>query len=267
MAKPRFADVTSKEELFGFSHFNLKGAPKRTKKKGADAKRQVPDHGATITSKVKSYKRSSAGTFKARKIAAHTRKATYWGPAVPIRKAFIYRIDTKYKIRTDKQVYKIYQSAGKGMFKSLEEMIKYAKALPRVISEGIIGGFQVYREFWLKRVPQRSGRLRETLLQSISDNLPKARRRFRFPYIMRVGVNLKYAWVVNNYTQDKVQIRHDPGDPKGNKGDPDAEYNFWGKFPKHMMDATRLGIMKQAALENMEYKKLTFFLRSSPDFL
>lgn len=262
MGKPNFADVTSKEDIFGFSHFSVPS--KSHKRKFAkDAKKNKI--GTPTVSKVKSHKRKQAGTLKKKKIKKHTRRAHNWGPARPIKKQFIFRINRIHNVRNDKKAFKLFNTKGKGTFKSMKEMIKYVNKLSKVVSDGIIGGIQIYNQQYLEKVPQRSGRLRGELSKSILSNLPKTR--FRFPYTMRVGVNLAYAGIVNNYTSDLVQIQHEAGNPKGNKGDPQSEYQYFDKFPRRMMDSVRMGLERQSQLENLEYDKVKWFLKANPDFL
>jgi hypothetical protein len=231
------------------------------------AKKQI---GQTRTVTVKKHKRNIPGRLKPKKIAKHKRRQTYWGAARRIRKKFIYRLDLRFNLKSEKDINRHYK---KSLFGSREKFIHTWQKLREIISSGIIGGMQIYEEDFLEFVPQKSGTLRKDLMSSILSNKPKGGKKFKFPYMMRVGVKTKYASVVDKYDQ-RVQVQHSPGKTRSSgksyfadKGDPNAEHHFFQKFPRRMHEATREGIEEAANRFGFTYDQVVYFLMDSPVFL
>ena len=222
--------------------------------------------------KVKSHKRNVPGRLKKKKIKKFKRRQKYWGPAKPIKKSLIYRLALLFDLRTPKDIDRYYS---RKIFGSKEQFIKTWQKLPEIVHSAIIGGMQNYDEESLERVPQKSGLLRKKLMESVFDNKPRRARggKIKFPYMMRVGVDLKYAGIVENYDKS-VQLQHSAGRNfyKGrtyfaDKGDPHAEHNFWTRFPKRMRTATKRGMEEAAKRFNFDYRQVIYFLLDSPPFL
>lgn len=233
------------------------------------AKKQI---GKSRVVSVKSHKRNVPGRLKRKKIKKFKRRQKYWGPAKSIKKKLIYRLALLFDLKSQRDVDKYFSRI---IFGNKETFIHTWQKLPEIIHSAVIGGMQNYEEDFLERVPQKSGLLRKRLMESISSNEPKKARggKMKFPYMMRVEVDLKYAGIVENYDKS-VQLQHSSGRNfyKGrtyfaDKGDPNAEHNFWTRFPTRMRMSTKKAIEEEAKLFNFSYGQVTYFLLDSPPFL
>jgi len=231
------------------------------------AKKQI---GKSRVVKVKSHKRNIPGKLKRKKIKKFKRRQKYWGPAKPIKKTLIYRLALLFDLKSTKDVDKYFS---RKIFKNKETFIHAWQKLPEIIHSAVIGGMQNYEEDYLERVPQKTGTLRKRLMESVISNKPRKGYKMKFPYMMRVGVDLKYAGIVEEYDKS-VQLQHSSGRNyyKGrsyfaDKGDPHAEHNFWTRFPKRMRLSTKKAIKEEAKLFNFDYRQVTYFLLDSPPFL
>ncbi len=222
--------------------------------------------------KVKSHKRNVPGKLKRKKIKKFKRRQKYWGPAKSIKKKLIYRLGLLFDLRSQKDIDKYFSRT---IFGNKETFIHAWQKLPEIIHSAVLGGMQNYEEDFLERVPQKSGLLRKRLMESVLSNEPKKARggKMKFPYMMRVEVDLKYAGIVENYDKTVV-LQHSAGRNfyKGrsyfaDKGDPHAEHNFWTRFPTRMRMSTKKAIEEEAKLFNFTYSQVTYFLLESPPFL
>ncbi len=222
--------------------------------------------------KVKGHKRNVPGKLKRKKIKKFKRRQKYWGPAKPIKKILIYRLALLFDLKSQNDVDRYFS---RKIFGNKETFIHTWQKLPEIIHSGIIGGMQIYEEGPLENVPQKSGLLRKKLMESVLSNKPRTSRggKVKFPYMMRVGVDLKYAGIVENYDKTVV-LQHSSGRNfyKGrtyfaDKGDPQAEHNFFTRFPTRIRTATKQGIEEAAKRFNFTNSQVTYFLLESPPFL
>lgn len=231
-------------------------------------KRRKTRYGSIFLGKVKGHKRRVPGKLKKAKIKSFTRVQRNLGPAGPIKKQFIYSIRLLMDMKKMQDFQKRFRRA---IFGSIENMIKVWQQLPSIVESGIIGGMQIWQKEHKKFVPQRTGTLRKELESSLLQNKPRGE--FKFPYLMRVGVPLKYASIVDRMPRS-YQLAHQPGKTTSSgrsyfadKGDPDAEYDFFDKFKVRIRNATKKGIKEAANRKNIGYRQVTFFLLESPPFL
>lgn len=213
-------------------------------------------YGQSSYSSVSSYKRryqnkrNSKGQIRPKyKVQSYTKKSRNWGKATELHRKIAefsknpdpYSIKIKNgeitnpeilgKVRIPKEVTNVFRKYPSEDVPGL--FLKWRQDVLTTVVSGIREGINEFirREINLY-VPQRTGKLRASLIRSLRMNLGG------FPILMEMGTpGVKYASIVNNYTAAYVQLIHSGGvveSGRGNsylynsmKGDPHAIYHFF----------------------------------------
>lgn len=242
--------------------------------------------GAQIQSPVRAHYRRIPGTLQRQRIQAITRRAINWGPARPIRRQLIFRLDKIHKIRRKrnprKQMDEIFKQYSTTIFgpwnaRNRRVFVNTYNKLEAVTASAIIDAIMRYVQDETKagigHVPQKGGSLRKALSESLFRNNPK-KNKFKFPYKMRVGVNVKHASIAEAWTPDKVQVKHQPGQTKSrgrpyfaDKGDPKAGYKFWTFFQINIRKKVKQALQDACSRFKLNYNHVKYFIKDRPKFL
>jgi len=204
--------------------------------------------GTTYSTTVSSHKRKigkgrgALGRFITRKtnVATYTRQAKYWGKIEPIKKRFLIKYERRFTMLAgippaDFRIPPKYESFFPGNLAQKKLKLKeiYSK-VEKAVSAGIDQGIKMYENAGAKGIAQRTGKLRADVIGTLYDH------RKTFPITVYIGApHTKYASFINKVTPNEVQLSHSPGKQQSGvttshpydakKGDPDAQYQFFGK--------------------------------------
>jgi len=236
---------------------------------------------------VRSYKRGKRRFGKRRtRVKAHTRFNRWWGPAEPIKERPILRIERRptvnFKGKKIPPGFKIPDNVKKYIMKGMQSdgalLLAYYKEAEQIVAEGVRRGVESFKEKILRYVPQRTGALREDVLNS----LEKSVKNLSLPIIVKIGApKTKYASVINKMTPQHVQLKHSGGwgySGVGNqpaissnsknpyrynsiRGDPRAQYGFFSFVVLGAIDHIKREIRTVRELRNYPYNVFRWMIR------
>lgn len=244
--------------------------------------------GTTYQTKVKSHSRKigkgrgALGRFITRKtsVKSHVRNVRNLGSPGEIPRRPIIKFERRFtifakRIPEDFEIPKNAQSFFTGTPEQIKlKILEYYKKVEQVVSKGIDQGISMFEVNGLKYVSQRSGALRKDVMNTLRDH------RKTFPIIVYIGApHTKYAKILNRATPSTMQLQHNAGKQMsgtGNsaspyaknpypynagKGDPEAQYQFFGKAVMNAQSNIQEQVMDLASSQGIPYAVFFMYVK------